>query len=142
MPRRDMMTENNKMPVLCFVTAGRFNPLKQGLDIVELGAIFRNLPDTFSNDNAGKKMFWKRSIEECFKDMYSKYQTNALLEHQKRNGAYKSQAPQYSADTSVHSFQFKIQRKRSSQNSLSLNDKRAAMERATSKPLLKSKAFL
>ena len=106
-----------------------------------MGAIFDSLPETFTNDAAGLKFFWKRSVEECFKEMYTKKLNNSLAEHQKRNGAYKSQAPLYSSDASVHSFKIKIQ-KRGSQNSLTLADKRAALERATSKPLLPSKPFL
>ena len=124
--------------------AGRFNPVTQGLDIVELGAVFRCLPDSFSNDSGGLKKHWKRSIEECFKEMYAKFQNDELVEHRRRNGAYKNQTPNYGADSSVHSFKskLKIQKKRASQNSLSLNDKRAALEKSASKPLLPSKAFL
>jgi hypothetical protein len=116
--------------------------MTQGLDIIELGAIYSILPENFTNDAAGHKSFWKRSFEEYFKEMYANLQNNSLEVYQRRNGAYKSQAPKYSTDASVHSFKVKIVKKRGSQNSLSMADKRAALERASSKPLLPSKPFL
>jgi hypothetical protein len=129
--------------VCVFVSsAGRFNPLTQVVDIVELGAIYMSLPVDFCNDTNGMKSLWKRGIEEFFKKQYSKYQANDLVEYQKRNAAYKSQVPMYTADTSDYSFNMKIEKRRISQSSLTIADRRAALERAVSKPLLPSKAFL
>ena len=126
------------------VRTGRFNPLTQGLDIVELGAVFMSLPDLFSNDPTGKKAAWKRGVEELFREEHSKHEAGILVEHQRRSAAYRNQAPRFTHDASVHSFKLglDIRKKRGSQNSLTLADRRAALERASSKPLLPSKPFL
>ena len=126
-----------------FHCLGRFNPLTQGLDIIELGAIFGNLPDSFENDFFGKKKLWKRRIEEFFKESYAKYQSEKMSEYRKRSGAYKNQEPLFSRDTTMHSFNLKIEKsRRTSHNSLADNDRRSALEKANSKPLLPTKAFL
>lgn len=82
---------------------GRFNPEAQGLDIIELAAIFANIPQKFTNDDAkGGKEKWRLSIEECVKSYYSQNEKGTLAKLKQRNPAYKGLEPVFSKDEVYH----------------------------------------
>jgi hypothetical protein len=82
---------------------GRFNPEAQGLDIVELAAIFANIPEKFSNDDAkGSKEKWRLSIEECLKSFYTQMKANTLAKLKLRNPVYKNLQAFFTPEEAYH----------------------------------------
>jgi hypothetical protein len=84
--------------------SGRFNPSAQGLDIVEMAAIFYALPDCFLNDHDGEKEQWKQSVEDSFKKMYAQRLSNSLPKNVARFRGYASEVPFFEDDDKFHSF--------------------------------------
>jgi hypothetical protein len=84
--------------------SGRFNPSAQGLDIVEMAAIYYALPDFFLNDHDGKKEQWKASIEEAFKKLYSQKVANNLPKNLVRFNGYLKETPFFKDDDKYHTF--------------------------------------
>lgn len=70
---------------------GRFNPIAQNLDIVELAAIFAAVPEKFLNDPSGRKAQWRQNLENALREMDKQRQTNSLPPSRARNPAYKKQ---------------------------------------------------
>lgn len=67
---------------------GRFNSQAQNLDIIEIGAVYASLPDTFLNDNSKKKEEWKVSIEDTLREMLLANDEDLLETSRIRNPAY------------------------------------------------------
>jgi hypothetical protein len=82
---------------------GRFNPVAQNLDIVELAAVYAALPTTFHKDPFEKKLKWKLSIEEKLKEMYLAHQAKKLPKQKVRSDCYNEQPPLFSDRSSFHS---------------------------------------
>jgi hypothetical protein len=83
---------------------GRFNPEAQGLDVVELAAIFAMIPEKFNNDDAkGSKEKWRLSIEECLKSFYTQNKNGTLAKLKQRNPAYKNLEPFFTQEEVYHS---------------------------------------
>jgi hypothetical protein len=81
---------------------GRFNPIAQNLDIVELAAVYAALPTTFHKDPMGQKMKWKLSIEEKLKEMVIANQAKKLSKQKVRSDCYNYQLPIFSDRHSLH----------------------------------------
>ena len=47
---------------------GRFNTQGEGLDLVELAAIYASLPERFVNDRLGKKVEWRDAVERTLRE--------------------------------------------------------------------------
>jgi hypothetical protein len=62
----------------------------QGLDIVEMRAIWANLPLEFDNDGDGKKAQWRGLFRQKLEELTVKEASNRLSAMEKRNPAYKS----------------------------------------------------
>jgi len=83
---------------------GRFNPEGQGLDIIEMGAIFAMVPLKFLNDDAkGSKEKWRMSLEENLKSFYTQMKANTLAKLKLRNPVYKGLTGFYTPDEVYHS---------------------------------------
>ena len=61
----------------------------QGLDIIEMRAIWLALPDEFDNDGDGKKADWKFNFLQKLQELTGKEDRNALSNNEKRQRAYK-----------------------------------------------------
>lgn len=70
---------------------GRFNPIAQGLDIVELAAIFASVPEKFVFDPRGRKAQWRLNLENALREMDRQRQTNSLPASKARCPCYKRQ---------------------------------------------------
>jgi hypothetical protein len=68
----------------------------QQLDIVEMAAIYKALPATFSSDPLGKKEQWKSRLETHLKGLLIDMQKGKLETRKKRNAAYTNQTPAFS----------------------------------------------
>ena len=68
---------------------GRFNPVAQQLDIIELAAIYACIPEKFLNDPSGRKAEWKLNVENSLKDMDKLRRSNQLLGSKARHLVYK-----------------------------------------------------
>lgn len=68
--------------------SSRFDCLSQGLDIVELAAIYFCLPETFHNDTAGKKREWREAIERNLKLMLEDKDADCLPKAKLRSSVY------------------------------------------------------
>jgi hypothetical protein len=62
----------------------------QGLDIVEMRAIWANLPLEFDNDGDGKKAQWRGLFRQKLEELTVKEASNRLSAMEKRNPAYKT----------------------------------------------------
>jgi len=62
----------------------KFNPLSQGLDIVEVAAIYAQMPQKFLVDPTGKKERFRESIVTHLKELVVKRDAGTLRESQKR----------------------------------------------------------
>lgn len=82
---------------------GRFNPQGQGLDIVELAAIYAAIPENFGRDH--KKIAWRLSLEKQLKDLEKDRQANKLIASKKRHPAYKNQIGLFAEVEDMHSMQ-------------------------------------
>jgi hypothetical protein len=82
---------------------GRYNYEAQGLDIVEMAAIYANIPEKFLNDDAsGSKEKWRVALEESLKSMYAQMKNGNLPKNKQRVLAYKGQQPFYTNLESYH----------------------------------------
>lgn len=70
---------------------GRFNPIAQGLDIVELAAIYAAVPEKFVQDPTGKKNQWRQNLENALREMDKQRQTKQLPASKARAPCYKKQ---------------------------------------------------
>lgn len=61
----------------------------QGLDIIEMRAIWANLPEEFDNDGDGKKAQWRALFRQKLEELTVKEASNRLSAMEKRNPAYK-----------------------------------------------------
>lgn len=61
----------------------------QGLDIVEMRAIWYNMPEEFDNDGDGKKATWRTLFRQKLEELTVKEAANRLSNMEKRNPAYK-----------------------------------------------------
>eukprot|EP01031_Cornospumella_fuschlensis_P035110 gene35110-42525_t len=83
--------------------SGRFNPEAQGLDVVEIAAIFCALPTAFTiADGEGKKERWRAGVEQQVKDMLKQLKAGTLPTSKKRNAVYASQSGLYGQRSSLH----------------------------------------
>lgn len=82
---------------------GRFNPQAQGLDIVELAAVFAAIPINFGKDH--KKEAWRLSLEKQLKDFDSDKQKGKLVGAKLRHSAYKNQTPLFGENEQMHTMQ-------------------------------------
>jgi len=62
----------------------------QGLDIVELRALYFHAPETFQNDSDGKKAKWRDGIKEKLSELIKKEENNQLRGEEKRARAYRA----------------------------------------------------
>ncbi|CAK9109808.1 Zinc transporter ZIP10 (Solute carrier family 39 member 10) (Zrt- and Irt-like protein 10) (ZIP-10) [Durusdinium trenchii] len=69
----------------------------QGLDIVELRAIYAVIPEEFNNDSDGKKAEWRANIKQRLSDLIKKEEQNKLTRAEARNDAYRKAEPKVSA---------------------------------------------
>lgn len=67
----------------------------QGLDIVEIAAIYAILPIKFTNDLSGKKEKWRVSLEMLLKAMIRDYKLKTLPLNKVRHPFYELQDPVY-----------------------------------------------
>jgi hypothetical protein len=70
---------------------GRFNPIAQGLDIVELAAVFACVPERFLNDPTGHKAQWRLNLENALREMDKQKKTGGLVGAKARHPCYKQQ---------------------------------------------------
>jgi hypothetical protein len=76
--------------------SGRFNPEAQGLDIVEVGALYACVPPKLPNDSSGRKERWRSSIDANLKNLYKQMKAGTLGKGPLfRHPAYKGHAPLY-----------------------------------------------
>jgi hypothetical protein len=78
----------------------RFNPQAQGLDIVELAAVYAALPKgRFPMDDArGSKAKWRAGIEECLKSLFKEYRCGTIPPGKVRNAVYEGIDGLYTED--------------------------------------------
>jgi len=70
----------------------RFNFSGQGLDIVELAAIYACIPDRFMNDRDGKKYDWRDALEKSFRQMLTEWTNGSLPDARIRCPVYDGHA--------------------------------------------------
>jgi hypothetical protein len=80
---------------------GQFSPFSQGLDMVELAALYSVLPNKFTPDASGEKKKWKAMIEGMLKRMLEKRDNQTLSEAKARNPVYTGQSPVYQQTAST-----------------------------------------
>lgn len=68
--------------------SSRYDLLSQNLDVVELAAVYFSLPDRFLNDNTGKKIEWRESIERELKIMIEDKDADCLPKNKLRHPVY------------------------------------------------------
>jgi hypothetical protein len=56
----------------------KYNPLGQGLDVIELAAVYSALPSKFRIDPTGKKEKFRSSVEELLREMLKKKELGKL----------------------------------------------------------------
>lgn len=61
----------------------------QGLDLVEMRAIYAMIPSEFDNDNDGKKADWHSMFRQRLQDLCLREDNNSLAKADKRHRAYK-----------------------------------------------------
>jgi hypothetical protein len=70
---------------------GPLNPIAQGLDIVELAAIYASVPEKFVHDASGRKAQWRENLENALREIDKLRQTSGLPAAKARNACYKKQ---------------------------------------------------
>jgi hypothetical protein len=70
---------------------GPLNPIAQGLDIVELAAVYASVPEKFVHDASGRKAQWRENLENALREMDKLRQTSGLPAPKARNACYKKQ---------------------------------------------------
>ena len=81
----------------------KFNPLSQGLDIVEIAAIYAQMPPKFLVDPGGKKEKFRESIVQHVKELMAKKEQGKLTKAQTRYVLYESATPCYGQRATLHS---------------------------------------
>lgn len=66
----------------------RFNSSGQGLDVIELAAIYACVPERFLNDRDGKKQDWRDDLEKSFRQMLSEWNDGTLPQSRIRAPVY------------------------------------------------------
>ena len=74
---------------------GKFNPIAQGLDIIEMGSLMAAYPEKFANDSDGRKQKLRLQLEQSFKDMWTQLHRGTLPKAKTRNAVYDKQVPAY-----------------------------------------------
>lgn len=79
---------------------GVYNPMKQGLDLVELAAVYKSLMSvSFDNDVGNRIATLKIDIEKSLMAMHSQYKMKLLPDIKVRYPLYDSNEPKYSMTT-------------------------------------------
>jgi hypothetical protein len=94
---------------------GKFNPIAQRLDIIELGALVGALPEKFHNDPDGRKQKLRTALEQSFRALWTQQQNHLqqqllglgraslhLRVKSVRDAAYANQIPAYFGRSTVH----------------------------------------
>lgn len=81
---------------------GRFTFEAQGLDVVELAALYAAVPEKFSSDTTGRKQNWRTSLELSLKKYLQDLAQGRLETSKKRHPVYKKAVPQFKDDTRLH----------------------------------------
>jgi hypothetical protein len=68
----------------------RFQVHANGLDIIEVAAIYASTPDAFPNDSTGRKTAWLNGIELLLKRMLTEKNKGILPKHLKRAPVYQT----------------------------------------------------
>jgi hypothetical protein len=63
----------------------------QGLDLMELLAIYASIPYKFDNDHNGKKASWRATLETNIKNMLTERENGKLSKEKERNPVYELQ---------------------------------------------------
>jgi hypothetical protein len=66
----------------------RYDVNSQNLDVVETAAVYYSLPDRFLNDNTGRKIEWRESVERELKILIEDKDADCLVKHKLRHPAY------------------------------------------------------
>lgn len=82
--------------------AGRFNPEAQGLDIIEIAAIFACIPTLFPNDPDHRKERWRASIEQNLNNLLAEKIKGSLTASKQRCPVYKAQIGLFAHRESLH----------------------------------------
>jgi hypothetical protein len=108
------MTKEDIQKIHASDLTGKFNPIAQGLDITELGALLGAIPEKFNNDPDGRKQKLRIALEQSFKVMWTQQQKHlqqqfgqgrASLQGKVRNvrhAAYNNQTPSYFGRPTLH----------------------------------------
>jgi hypothetical protein len=72
--------------------SGKFSPLAQNLDVVELAAVYAALPEKFQAED---KVKFKIDIFEQLKKMHAELVSKKLPKIKCRNTVYKDQVPKF-----------------------------------------------
>ena len=75
----------------------------QGLDFVELLAIYAVVPAKFSSDGSGKKAQWRTRLQTAVEDIYKRSQAGKLTSSQKRHPAYENQEGRFGYTDELYS---------------------------------------
>jgi hypothetical protein len=75
----------------------------QGLDVVELAALYKALPEEFIPDTSGRKKTWRSGLETTLKKLLLDMQNGKLEAAKKRNQVYKRQKPLFAGNFALHS---------------------------------------
>jgi hypothetical protein len=81
---------------------GRFTFEAQGLDIIELAALFAAVPEKFSSDSTGRKQNWRNNLEFSLKKLLSDKAQGRLEKVKIRNPAYGKETPKFAGDRRLH----------------------------------------
>lgn len=84
---------------------GRFNPMGQGLDIIELAAIYACLPEKFTSDSTGKKEQWRQEFEKHVRSLDADRISGKLDRQKRRSAAYRDSLPAFTHRMSFHQLQ-------------------------------------
>jgi hypothetical protein len=81
--------------------SGKFNPLAQNLDVVELAAVYAALPEKFQAED---KVKFKINIFEQLKKMHAEWESKKLPKIKCRNTVYKDQVPKFDHCNALYSY--------------------------------------
>eukprot|EP01033_Poteriospumella_lacustris_P012175 gene12174-8709_t len=81
---------------------GRFTFEAQGLDVVELAALFAATPEKFSSDSTGRKQTWRNNLEFSLKKLLTDKAQGRLEKKKIRNPLYAKEKPLFGNDRRLH----------------------------------------
>lgn len=81
---------------------GRFTFEAQGLDVVELAALFAATPEKFSSDSTGRKQTWRNNLEFSLKKLLTDQAQGRLEKKKIRNPLYAKEKPLFGDDRRLH----------------------------------------